>query len=268
MGNDRDLFSDEPTGLPLYEGRMVDQYDHRAKGYRGGRGRSADWENLPFTNPCKSIQPQWFVPEDRLPRKVRDRVLTYRIGFGDVASPTNERTLIAALIPPGCVCGDKVPTISFGPGQEWAFLVWLAVANSFSMDFLARKKVSLKMSYTVLDSLPFPRLELADPVVARIAPLVLALTCTAREMTPFWNAMAVQGWAEPAPALDPCPGVLDEDTRLEVRAELDVFVARDLFGLTRDEMSYVLDTFPIVERHQVKRYGEYRTKRLCLESYD
>ncbi len=268
MGNDRDLFSDEPTGLPLYEGRMVDQYDHRAKGYRGGRGRSADWEGLPFTSPCKSIQSQWFVPEDRLPRKVRDRVLTYRIGFGDVASPTNERTLIAALIPPGCVCGDKVPTISFGPGQEWACLVWLAVANSFSMDFLARKKVSLKMSYTVLDSLPFPRLELADPVVARIAPLVLALTCTAREMTPFWNIMAVHGWVEPAPTLDPCPGVLDEDARLEVRAELDVFVARDLFGLTRDEMSYVLDTFPIVERHQVKRYGEYRTKRLCLESYD
>ena len=40
---------------------------------------------------------------------------------------------------------------------------WLAVANSFCIDFLARKKVALSMSMTVLDSLPFPRLPLTTP---------------------------------------------------------------------------------------------------------
>jgi hypothetical protein len=31
---------------------------------------------------------------------------------------------------------------------------------------------------------------------------------------------------------------------------------------------FILDTFPIVRRHEEERYGEYRTRRLILESYD
>jgi hypothetical protein len=30
----------------------------------------------------------------------------------------------------------------------------------------------------------------------------------------------------------------------------------------------MLDTFPIVARNDLKAFGEYRTKRLCLEAYD
>src|ERR1700688_4897742 len=93
MGADRDLFDEEPSGVPVYEGRMVAQYDHRAKGYRQGRGRQAEWEDLAFSDPSKSIQPQWFVPTTKIPAKLKERYRRYRIGFCDVASPTNERTL-------------------------------------------------------------------------------------------------------------------------------------------------------------------------------
>jgi len=41
-----------------------------------------------------------------------------------------------------------------------------------------------------------------------------------------------------------------------------------LYGLTRDELAYILDTFPIVRRKDEARWGEYRTKRLVLEGYD
>jgi len=54
-------------------------------------------------------------------------------------------------------------------------------------------------------------------------------------------------------------------TRL--RAELDGLYAH-LYGLTRDELAYVLDTFPIVRRKDEAKYGEYRTKRMVLEQYD
>jgi hypothetical protein len=43
---------------------------------------------------------------------------------------------------------------------------------------------------------------------------------------------------------------------------------RELFGLTRGELAYVLDTFPIVEKRDRKAHGEYRTKRITLEFYD
>src|SRR5262249_19528114 len=136
---------------------------HRAKGYRSGRGRSADWEDLDFSNPAKSIQPQWYIPLADMPEKTRERTRRYRVGFCDVASPTNERTLVAAIIPPDTIAGHKVPTIVFeGENHEWVCLLWLAFANSFVVDFLARKKVSLSMAYTIHDSLPFPRLAYDD----------------------------------------------------------------------------------------------------------
>ncbi len=134
MGNDRDFFTEDPSGFPVYEGRMVDQFEYRAKGYRSGRGRAAEWEDLPFGSPGKSIQPQWYVAAGNVPSKLGGRHLGYRVGFCDVASPTNERTLIACLIPPHTLCGHKVPTITFEPTMEWAYATWLAIANGATPD--------------------------------------------------------------------------------------------------------------------------------------
>lgn len=50
------------------------------------------------------------------------------------------------------------------------------------------------------------------------------------------------------------------------RGELDALYAH-LYGLTRDELAYILDTFPIVRRKDEARWGEYRTKRMVLESF-
>ena len=41
-----------------------------------------------------------------------------------------------------------------------------------------------------------------------------------------------------------------------------------LYGIERDDVDYIMDTFPIVRRHDEQRFGEYRTKRLILERYD
>jgi len=267
MGNDRELFTEDPAGLPLYEGRMVDQYDHRAKGYRSGRGRASEWAQLDFGQPGKSIQPQWRILRERVPDKVVPRLARYRVGFCDVTSPTNERSLVAALIPPECITGDKVPTISFAVEDEWALTVWLAVANSFAMDYIARKKVALKMSYTVLDSLPFPRVGRTDPIAKTLVPLVLRLTCCGPEMTAFWNGRAAEGWCEPVAADGVPPGAEGPDERARLIAQIDAIVAREVYGLTADELACILDTFPIVRRKDEERYGEYRTKRVTLEYY-
>ena len=268
MGNDRSLFDHDPAGVPLYEGRMVAQYDHRAKGYRSGRGRKAVWDHFAFLDSKKSIQPQWYIPKDRIPARVGERYEQYRIGFCDVASPTNERTLVATLIPPGSICGDKVPTISFGNADPCAYMVWLGVANSFAMDFLARMKVNLKMSYTNLDSLPFPRFATNVSAVRTLAPRVLRLICTSTEMVGFWNTLAAGGWVRRHSDSSTIPGETDDERRMLIRAEIEAFVARDLFELTRDELAHVLDTFPIVEKHDIRGFGSYRTKQLVLNAYD
>jgi hypothetical protein len=81
MGTDRGLFSEDPDGLPVFEGRMVDAYDYRAKGYRSGRGRSVEWADLPFGSPEKAVQPQWRILPDAIPDKLLGRIGKYRIGF-------------------------------------------------------------------------------------------------------------------------------------------------------------------------------------------
>jgi hypothetical protein len=275
MGADRELFTESAEGLPLFEGRMVDHFDYRAKAYVSGRGRAAVWAELPFGNSQKAIVPQWRVPADRVPTKLMDRIRRYRIGFCDVASATNERSLVAALIPPDTVCGDKVPTILFPDSDVATTLLWLGVANSLTMDFIVRKKVALKMSYTIMDSLPFPRDPRATPAAEAIIARTYALSVCGPEMEGFRNT---------APGTSGIPRdfepVEDPNERARLMAEIEVLVAREVYGLSRDDLLFLLDpgnilgrecgveTFKALRNREMRTYCEYRTQRLLLEAWE
>ena len=79
--------------------------------------------------------------------------------------------------------------------------------------------------------------------------------------------MAAHGWVEPVPESAPAPGVSDPERRLQLIAEIEAIVALHIFGLTRDELDYVLETFPIVKRRDIQKYGDYRTKLTILDCY-
>ncbi|MFM7848536.1 MAG: Eco57I restriction-modification methylase domain-containing protein [Rubrivivax sp.] len=276
MGTDNDLFTIDARGWPLYQGSMVTHHDYRAKGYLAGHGRNVTWQPLAFGSPAKSIQPQWRVLPDQIPNKIRERVRRYRIGFCDVARADDQRSLMAALIPPGTVCGDKVPTIEFEPVNPAVTVLWLGVANSLSMDFVVRMKVSLKMSMSLMATLPFPRRVSAEDATARACSLAARLSCSGPEMADFLRTLQ----REPALAEQELTPSDDPEERASIAAELDVVVARDLFGLTRDEMRYLLDprdvlgadctaeTFAALRRAEEREFGEYRTRRLVMEAWD
>jgi hypothetical protein len=171
------------------------------------------------------------------------------------------------VLPRNCIAGAKVPTVvmqSATPRQD--LLVWLATANTFTMDFLVRMKVGLTMALTILDSLPFPRLSVGDPVARRLVQRVLGLVCTGPEMNELWDEMSRAGIVE-AREGDEAPGTSDAAERLRLVAEIEAEVALQ-FGLSRQELVHVLDTFPIVRKNDEKAHGEYRTKRVILEIYD
>ena len=85
MTVDRHRFVEDPQALPVYEGRMVDAFDHRAKEYVSGRGRAAEWRELLFGASTKRIAPQWFVNRGNLPDKLGDRT-----GLRELASARSE----------------------------------------------------------------------------------------------------------------------------------------------------------------------------------
>jgi hypothetical protein len=74
-------------------------------------------------------------------------------------------------------------------------------------------------------------------------------------------------WAEIAPDGFPYPPFKwDEERRARLRAELDAIYAH-LYGLNYNEVEYILETFPIVKRQDMKTYGTYRTRELLLKYY-
>jgi hypothetical protein len=102
-----------------------------------------------------------------------------------------------------------------------------------------------------------------------IFPRVLELTYTSHSMMPFARDLGYDG----------PPFAWDENRRAQLRAELDAFYAR-AYGLTRHELRYVLDpadvkgpaysseTFRVLKKNEIARFGEYRTARLVLAAYD
>ena len=93
-----------------------------------------------------------------------------------------------------------------------------------------------------------------------------------------WNEWFPQNPIRHSPSTIP-PFRWDEDRRALLRAELDAYYAR-LYGLTRDELRYILDpkdvygpdfpgeTFRVLKEKEERLYGEYRTRRLVLEAWD
>ena len=123
-----------------------------------------------------------------------------------------------------------------------------AALASFALDFAARQKLgSITMNYFVFMQLPVLR---PDAFSRSDLPVRGGLSAWLSRRVDRLN-----GW------------IADEQERGWVRAEIDAAVFH-LFGLSRDEVSYVMDTFPIVKRKDEAAFGAYRTKDLILSAYD
>jgi len=270
MGTDAHLFTKDPSGLPVYEGRMISFYDHRAKNYISGAGKSSKWTStLPFDDPVKGIRPQWYIPESSLPTKLERSWTRYRVAWQRIANPRRSRCLTALVIPRGVVCGDSVFTLSFPPGEEWRYPLWLAQANTLLMDYIARRRVALNMTFTTVNTLPFVDLLPDSDTAVQLIDRVLRLTCVSPELNDFRTQVLA---SVDLPRSLGTPPASEEADRARLSAEIDALIAKNCFDLTRKEYEHILDDFAklreLEEKPAPKGLGEYRTKRLALEAFD
>jgi hypothetical protein len=63
------------------------------------------------------------------------------------------------------------------------------------------------------------------------------------------------------------PYIWDPERRFQIQCEIDAAFFH-LYGISRDDTAYILDTFPVLARSDERAYGEYRTKRVVLDIYD
>ena len=191
------------------------------------------------------------------------------MGWRDITNATNERTVIASVVPLAGV-GHTMPLFftTQTPAHNAALLGNL---GALVLDFCARVKVGgTHLTYGYFKQFPIlPPDRYTEADLAYIVPRVLELTYTAHDLA---------GWARDLGHNGP-PFPFAPERRAQLRAELDAYYAR-LYGLTRDELRYILDpaavlgddypseTFRVLKNKELREFGEYRTQRLVLAAWD
>jgi hypothetical protein len=170
----------------------------------------------------------------------------------------NERTCIASALP-NSAPDDTIRVLLVGHDNHLLFAVLIGNLNSFALDYSARSTVaSTHLSEYIAKQLPIlPPSFYGPDEVAFILPHVLELTYTAWDLQSFAQDCGYDG----------PPFRWDEERRFTLRCELDAAYFH-LYGIARDDVDYIMDTFPIVKRKDEAAHGEYRTKRVILEIYD
>jgi len=224
---DSDLFQpDKKKGLlPIYGGKTIHQ----------------------FTN-------AWSLPENWADEKTtRQRLLgrekdtgqemdyqNFRLGFREIAANTNERSLISTILPYRVFTTHKLMLNRPTAGVPLPALCFCtAVFNSFVFDFFVRQRVTTTISVNIVMQLPLPRLTASDPrfrpIVERAARLI--------GITVVYDDLLAEIFGSEATHLT--HGASIDGDRLRLRAELDAVVAQ-LYGLTEEEFTHILTTFPLV----------------------
>jgi hypothetical protein len=252
--------------LPLYEGKMVQAFDHRAACVvvnpenvnRPAQARPAT--DAERSDPAWTPEPQFWIESQDLGKGLPATAL----GFKDVTSPTNERTMIAALLP-AAGYGNTLPIVLADSGGSAALLT--ANFNALPFDFIARQKVQGQhLNWFIVEQLPVVRSEAYDrrfgAKTAReiVADHVLRLTYTAHDMAAFARDMShVDENGEVLP-----PFRWDEAERRQLRARLDALYFH-LYGVDDEaDVRYILSTFPIVERKDREAHGCYLSAELIV----
>jgi len=274
-----DPSSDGAIGLeryvPLYEAKMIHQFDHRFGSYSGrddGRGYRVlpETDQSSYANADFEPQAYYFVPAEEVSSRLQ--AVTERnwlVAFKDVTAATNERTAIFTILPKTAV-GHSAPLI-FSEQSPQHVCAFVANVNGLVLDLVTRQKVGgLHLTLGILNQLPIiPAHAYSEADLGFIIPRVVELTYTSHSMAPFARDLGNIG----------PPFSWDEGRRAQLRAELDAWYAL-AYGLTRDELRYVLDpkdvmgadypseTFRVLQNNERAKYGEYRTRRLVLAAYD
>lgn len=255
--------------VPLYEAKMIHQFDHR-----WADAAALDENDESQLGKVESWEPEpryWVTSTDQ-----QEAAASARRGGGwmivsrQIAPVTNERTFIAAAVPDVAIGNSGAV---WRPGNfDHAFIAaLLGNIDAIVMDWIVRQKVGgSNLNFFYVRQFPaLPPTAYTEADLAFIVPRVLELSYTSHSMAPFARDLGYDG----------APFAWDEDRRAQLRAELDAWYAL-AYGLTRDELRYVLDpkdvmgadypseTFRVLQKNEITKHGEYRTRRLVLAAYD
>src|SRR3990172_2012434 len=234
--------------LPLYEGRMIGQFDFSKKGWVSGKGRSAVWRDIPWD--CKTIEPQYLMSVvDYVAAKDRyaesKAIRGNKLSFMDVTSATNARTMVASVVP-DAPCGHSAPVLA----SRYPASLLAVLLNSIAYDCAARARCGgLHLSYFVVEESPLPAPErlpagigLTAPRLAICSP-IFAVDWLRLASSGAWRSRSWRRW-----------WAVSASEGLRMQCMLDAVLA-EVYGLGIDDFSWVL------------RDCDHPTHRVCDKSF-
>ena len=259
--------------VSLYEGKMVQAFDHRAASvvvnpnniHRPGQQKALSLAQR--QDPNWRPEPRYWVPRNRIDFGAH----RFALGFKHVSSPTNTRSMIAALIPVSGA-GNSLPLLlseSKDPDVAGDFsIMMVANLNSLPLDYVARQKLhGQNLNKFIVEQFPvIPadryRNRMFGPKSAAdiVRESVLELTYTSHDMmalAEFLGHSDANGNALP-------PYKWKCERRLKLRAKLDA-VYFHLYGVTAvDDVEYAYSTFPALKTKENAKFGRFLSRDLCL----
>lgn len=255
--------------LPLYEAKMIHHFNHRFGDYRD-KPEGSESTALPdvpverLNDPNYTVLPRYWVPENAVDDRLAGKWdKGWLLGWRDICRSTDERTVIAGIIPRAGV-GHKFPLALHVGGNAYALAACL---QSFCFDYVARQKLGgTSMTYFTLKQLPAlaplsykqkVKWDKTQTIAEFILPRVVELVCTSKDMDSFG---ADHGYADRR-------FIWNEYRRFAIRCELDACFFH-LYGISREDVDYIMETFHIVKRKDDNTFEKFRTKLTVLEIFD
>lgn len=165
---------------------------------------------------------------------------------------------------PFAAIGNSINLLLNLEASEAALLT--ANCNSYIFDYACRQKISgMHVNIWIAKQLPVIPLRNysehfgwhSTDLARWITNRVIELIYTAYDLASFARDCGYTN----------APFRWDEDRRFMLRCELDSAYLH-LYGIARDDIDYIMQTFHIIKRKDEQQYGEYRTKRVIVEIYD
>jgi hypothetical protein len=262
LNDDGSYAYEDSVADPLLEGKLIHQFDPCFATYesvsagdlRQGNPRATTTEERGSGRlPTPRFWANRSIINELYARKnMPDR--TWLIGIRDNARATDERTAISCILPrTGMI--QPLNGVSVPSAVDALWIV--ATLNSYALDYVARQKVpGTHLNVTIFSQLPIP-IRRDHPLESVVLNNALELSYTLDGLSRFAVELGFEG----------SPFGRNQERRFLLRCELDAAFFH-LYGLERQDIGCVLDSFPIVKRRETDSFGEYRTRNEVLQLYD
>lgn len=263
---------DDEKYLPLYEAKMIHHYNHRYGDYSDlpPGSKSTQLPEVPverLKDPNYEPMPRYWVPEAEVESRLSQVGWEHDwlLGWRDICRSTDERTVILSLLPRVGV-SNKMPLILANrPSSE--ILCLLAYLSSFAFDYVARQKIGgTSMNFYLLKQSPVVLPDfIEDSVLWRSKALSVREFVVSRLVELSITSTSLSGLAKEV-GMSNLMNTWDAQRRFQMRCELDALWFA-LLNIDIGTLEYILESFPVFKKSDMRDYGKYNTKLKILEAY-